>query len=109
VRVRVRACMCVGGVRVFTHVHVYSSNFVAACDLISFQWFQMFPSYISLSQMIFSVWYIYIYIHTYFVLFLAIIFIWKVNIMCGFDLSSWYLNGILFTLYKYTVLAHVIR
>jgi len=26
----------------------------------------------------------------------------------GFDLS-WYLNGILFTLYKYTMIAHVIR
>ena len=28
--------------------------------------------------------------------------------MYGFDLS-WYLNGILFTLYKYTMIAHVVR
>jgi hypothetical protein len=39
---------------------------------------------------------------------LDIIFIWKVNTVYGFDLS-WYLNGILFTPYKYTKIAHVMR
>ena len=48
------------------------------------------------------------YICTHFCCLLVLIFILKVNTVYGFDLS-WYLNGILFTLYKYTMIAHVIR
>jgi hypothetical protein len=59
----------------------------------------------SFCLMIFWVWHI--FICTLFCL-LVVIFIWKVNTLYGFDLS-WYLNDILFTLYKYTMIAHVLR
>lgn len=95
-------CLCG---HMFTHVCMFSSNYAAACDFISFEWLDIFQFHIILSQMIFWVWHIFIL--TLFCL-LVVIFIWKVNTLYGFDLS-WYLNGILFTLYKYTMIAHVLR
>jgi hypothetical protein len=41
--------VCVG---TCSHVCMFSSDYAAACDFISFEWLEIFPSHIILSQMI---------------------------------------------------------